>query len=105
MRLCFVPQFKKDIARYGGIRDQVERRCHELVATDVAAEQLGEPCSGELTACRKIRVGRNYRMVYAVRSEEVWMIALGPRQNLDVYQVAQGRLFGLPQRPAGNGDA
>lgn len=103
MRLQFAAGFRKDLKRYHAIAPQVEARCRELVASETAAEQLGEPTRRELAGCRKVTVAGNYRMVYAVRGKEVWVIAVGPRQNEKVYEVAVRRLPEIPSAESDGG--
>lgn len=54
--------------------------------------QFGAPLSGNLTSFRKLRVGE-YRVVYQVvkRKVIVYVLAVGPRRDKDVYKSALQR--------------
>ena len=55
--------------------------------------QFGAPLSGNLSAFRKLRIG-DYRVVYQVTeiSVTVYVLAVGPRRDKEIYDAAAGRL-------------
>lgn len=60
---------------------------------DGEPEKTGNPLSGELAGCRRIRTG-DVRIVYRIYAEiiEVLIIAVGPRRNDEVYKTATKRV-------------
>jgi mRNA interferase RelE/StbE len=59
----------------------------------VAPLQFGAPLSGNLSAFRKLRIG-DYRVVYKVKETTVtvYVLAVGPRRDKEIYDAAAGRL-------------
>ena len=57
--------------------------------------QFGAPLGGNLAAFRKLRVG-DCRVVYQVREQTVivYVLAVGPRRDKEVYRAALGRQTG-----------
>jgi len=55
--------------------------------------KFGEPLSGNLGMFRKLRIG-DYRVVYQVIQNKVivYVLAVGPRRDKEVYQEAVSRL-------------
>ncbi len=55
-------------------------------------DKTGKPLSGNLANCRRIRSG-SYRIVYKIDGEkiEVLVLAIGPRHNKEVYNLASKR--------------
>ena len=54
--------------------------------------KTGKPLSGNLAGCRRIRIG-NTRIVYKInpQNSEVVIIAIGPRKDEIIYQMARKR--------------
>lgn len=55
--------------------------------------KTGKPLSGDLTGCRRLRVG-NTRIVYRINQKEVevFIIAVGARRENFIYQTAKKRV-------------
>jgi len=72
-----------------------ERRSLKAIDQKLTTEPLkfGKPLSGNLGMFRKLRVG-DYRVVYQVVENRVivYVLAVGPRRDKEVYQEAVSRL-------------
>ena len=57
--------------------------------------QFGAPLAGNLAEFRKLRVG-DHRVVYQAREQTVivYVLAVGPRRDKEVYRAALGRKTG-----------
>lgn len=55
-------------------------------------DKVGKPLSGDLSGCRRLRVG-NTRIVYKVNKKkiEIFIIAAGMRKDEVVYKIAKRR--------------
>ncbi len=73
-------------------REKIKKKCFELLSTE--PEKAGEPLHGPLQGFRKLVVFNNYRVVYRVHKDEVivYILAVGIRRNLEVYETAIKRL-------------
>ena len=71
--------------------DAIRERQREL-ETPGEASRMGEACKGRLRRCRKVRVGRDHRMIYLVRSDDVVVLAVWYRRDLAAYAEAQRAL-------------
>ena len=73
-------------------REKIKKKCFDLLSQE--PEKAGEPLQGALHGFRKLVIFNNYRVVYRVDNNQVvvFMVAVGIRQNLEVYKIALKRL-------------
>ena len=86
---------RRDIVRLDKpIRERVSRQIDRLGSNPLT---LGKSLSGNLANCREVHVAHRYRIVYTVAETEitVLVIAVGKRENLEVYRTAAERLANL----------
>lgn len=67
----FSPTFQKDLQRYGNIKERVRKRVEAILAAPYDRTELLQE---ELKGLRSARIGRNFRIIFAV-SEEISGIA------------------------------
>ena len=55
-------------------------------------DKTGKPLRNKLSGCRRLRVG-NTRIIYKVHKDsiEIFILAVGPRRNDEIYQTASKR--------------
>ena len=88
--LCLWNQVIDDLKSLDkGIRQRVEERLRRLRS----APRMDHGLSGELAGCYSVEVARRYRIVYSLNQslKEIEVIAVGKRENLEVYRVAVER--------------
>jgi len=85
------PSVENDMKSVG---PSVARRIMGTIDTKLTKAPLdfGIPLSGNLTNFRKLRIG-DYRVVYQVHKNEVmvFVLAVGPRRDKEIYQTALKR--------------
>jgi len=76
-------------------KEKIKKKCIELLSTH--PEEAGEPLRGPLKRYRKLVVFSDYRVVYRVHQKEVmvFVLAVGIRRDLEVYETALRRLKGM----------
>ena len=90
-----LPEARKDILRLD--KPVRERAIHQIDRLSANPLILGQGLSGNLANCREVHLAHRYRIVYTYSGPEitVLVIAVGKRENLEVYRVAAERLAGL----------
>jgi hypothetical protein len=53
---------------------------------------MGEQCKGQLRRCRKVRVGRAYRLIYTIRTSGIVVLSVWFRDDLAAYSEAKRAL-------------
>jgi len=73
-------------------KEKIKKKCKELLS--LHPEEVGAPLHTPLQGYRKLVVFNNYRIVYRVERKEVivFILAVGIRRDLEVYEVALRRL-------------
>ena len=79
-RPIYLPGFEKHLRQHGNIKDRVEKRVKEILA---APYDRTEALQEDLKGLRSARIGRNFRIVFAI-SEEIASIAVA-RKKFPVY--------------------
>ena len=91
-KVTYHPEVAEDLEALGGY--QAGRIMGVIDACIYRGEpdKAGKPLSGDLTGCRRLRVGA-LRVVYRVdsRKREVLVLAVGPRRHEEVYEKAGKR--------------
>jgi len=88
-----------DVIRIDGKRfdpvtkEKIKKKCKELLSFH--PEQAGEALLGPLKNYRKLKVFNDYRVVYRIERMEVivFILAVGIRRDLEVYETALKRLM------------
>ena len=90
--VMYHPGVENDLKRVG---PSAARRILRAIDTKLtrAPMQFGAPLSGSLSEFRKLRIG-DYRVVYQVTetSVTVYVLAVGPRRDKEIYDLASGRM-------------
>ena len=90
--VIYHPGVENDLKRVG---PSAARRILRAIDTKLtrAPMQFGVPLSGNLSEFRKLRIG-DYRVVYQVTdtSVTVYVLAVGPRRDKEIYDLASGRM-------------
>lgn len=91
-RVLYHPEVDEDLQAVGPAAARRIIRAIDAKLTE-APEQFGAPLSGNLTDFRKLRIG-DYRVVYQVASKlvVVFVLAVGPRRDKEIYRKAVKRL-------------
>ena len=73
-------------------KEKIKKKCLELLTHE--PESAGEPLRSPLQNYRKLVIFNNYRVVYRVQKDEVivFVLAVGIRRDLEVYETALKRL-------------
>ena len=91
-KVLYHPEVEGDLTSVG---HGAARRIVKAIDQKLTTEPLksGNPLSGNLGMFRKLRVG-DYRVVYQVVENRVivYVLAVGPRRDKEVYQEAVSRL-------------
>lgn len=91
-QILYHPEVENDLTSVG---KSAARRIVKAIDQKLTTEPLkfGEPLSGNLGMFRKLRIG-DYRVVYQVIQARiiVYVLAVGPRRDKEVYQEATSRL-------------
>jgi mRNA-degrading endonuclease RelE of RelBE toxin-antitoxin system len=58
-----------------------KRIASKLKALEQDPLQLGKPLSGPLAGCRRVRLGGTHRLVYVVRGDIVYVLAVASREG------------------------
>jgi mRNA interferase RelE/StbE len=89
--VIFHQDVENDLHRVGTAAARRILRTIESKLTQ-APLQFGVPLSGNLSAFRKLRIG-DYRVVYQVTESTVtvFVLAVGPRRDKEVYDTAAAR--------------
>ena len=90
--LVYHPLVAEDVSR---INRKLRRRIGKAVLERLSThpEAFGKPLRGSLAGYWTLRVG-DYRVVYRIVKEEVWVLAVIDRR--DVYEDAMNRLVWRP---------
>ena len=91
-QVLYHPEVEEDLISVG---HGAARRIVKAIDKKLTTEPLkfGDPLSGNLGMFRKLRIG-DYRAVYQVTQNKVtvYVLAVGPRRDKEVYQEAVSRL-------------
>ena len=91
-QVLYHPEVEEDLISVG---HGAARRIVKAIDKKLTTEPLkfGDPLSGNLGMFRKLRIG-DYRVVYQVTQNKVtvYVLAVGPRRDKEVYQEAVSRL-------------
>ena len=89
--LLYHPGVEDDLKSVGPSAARRIMRAIDSKLTEAPLE-FGAPLSGNLANFRKLRIG-DYRVVYQVREREimVFVLAVGPRRDKEIYQAALKR--------------
>lgn len=86
----------RDSARFDKkTREKIKAKIRELLSK--APEKAGAPLRFELKEYRKLVLFDKYRVIYRIHKEEVlvFVLAVGIRRDLEVYEEALRRLRGM----------
>ena len=87
-KVLYHPEVEDDLISVGhGAARRIVKAIDQKLTTEPF--QFGAPLSGNLGMFRKLRIG-DYRIVYQVIQNEVivYVLAVGPRRDKEVYQEA-----------------
>ena len=91
-QVLYHPEVEEDLISVG---HGAARRIVKAIDKKLTTEPLkfGDPLSSNLGMFRKLRIG-DYRVVYQVTQNKVtvYVLAVGPRRDKEVYQEAVSRL-------------
>ena len=90
--VLYHPEVDEDLTSVGkGAARRIVRAIDKKLTTEPL--KFGEPLSGNLGMFRKLRIG-DYRIVYQIIENRVivYVLAVGPRRDKEVYQEAVSRL-------------
>jgi len=92
-RVIYHHEVAEDLEELGRYQARAVLKTIETRIRDGEPERTGNPLSGELAGCRRVRTG-DVRIVYCVNAEviEVLIVAVGPRRNDEVYKTALKRV-------------
>jgi len=91
-RILYHPEVEEDLISVGhGAARRIVKAIDQKLTTDPL--KYGNPLSGNLGMFRKLRVG-DYRVVYHVVKNRVivYVLAVGPRRDKEVYREAVSRI-------------
>lgn len=95
-KILFHPQAAQELHRLeGSVKRLVLKQIAKLSRSPLLGEELGNKNGFNLAGCRKMYVDKKrVRIVYRVRHEtvEVFIIAIGRRDDMEVYGDAAGRV-------------
>jgi mRNA interferase RelE/StbE len=90
--VIYHPEVEDDLISVGhGAARRIIRAIDRKLTTEPL--KFGDPLSGNLAMFRKLRIG-DYRVVYQASEKKVivYVLAVGPRRDKDVYLDAVSRL-------------
>jgi mRNA interferase RelE/StbE len=91
-QVLYHPEVEEDLISVGhGAARRIVRAIDKKLTTEPL--KFGDPLSANLGMFRKLRIG-DYRVVYQVIEDRVivFVLAVGPRRDKEVYQEAVSRL-------------
>lgn len=95
------PEVIEDLQQLGGnVRKQVFKKIEQLAQNPQLGHSLGNKAGFDLTGYRKAYVdNRRIRIVYKIVDKQIciFIISVGKREGLEVYQTAQQRIKNLPE--------
>lgn len=99
MNLIFKASATNGIAQFKGnllILEEISKFLKEMKDNPCKFPLLENKHGCDLSTCRKVYFN-NYasRIVYTLRGEDIVILAIGPRENLEVYTTAHNELKNL----------
>ena len=91
-KVFYHPEVEEDLTSVGrGAARRIVKAIDKKLTTEPL--KFGDPLSGNLAMFRKLRIG-DFRVVYQVVENQVivYVLAVGPRRDKEVYQEASSRL-------------
>lgn len=87
------PEVERDLLRLGRVEAEAVMKVIEKRIAQGEPDKLGNPLSGQLASCRRIRTGQT-RIVYRIHDNrvEVLIIAVGIRRDNQIYDAASSRV-------------
>lgn len=88
------PDTKRDIKQ---LDKDAARRVAIVIDRLANNPRRDHPLTGDLAGCHSVEAAHRYRIVYRLENYEikVLVIAIGKRENLEVYRLARERLANL----------
>ena len=93
--ITFHEDVDKDLKKLGSnVKQQVFKKLQKIALNPLVGEELGNKANMDLSGFRKVYVdNKRVRIVYKIIDDkiEVFVIAIGKRDDMEVYQKADER--------------